>query len=179
MQNLTTEHNGVVTVELSVEHSMKVDVDTWNGLKMSRFRWRLLPGRRYAYAYIGSVVLVHRFILGAIRGQQVDHINGDSLDNRRCNLRFATQSQNMANMKGGRRPNKTRFKGVSFCSGKWQAVICFERKRYNAGRHHSAERAAMAYDRAALALAGQFAALNFESRRKNYLPKLPSLMSAH
>ena len=146
---------------------MTVGLYDWE--RMKRWTWRLLKGKGYAYACIGNTVLAHRFVLNAKKGQQVDHINGNGLDNRRCNLRFATQSQNLANRKPKSRHG---FKGIYFCQGRWVAMVCFERKRYYLGRYVSPERAAMAYDRAALAVAGAYAALNFPDRR--YRKKAPA-----
>lgn len=64
---------------------------------------------------IGS--LVHRVIMNAPHGMQVDHINGDRLDNRIENLRIVNQSQNNYNAKL-RDDNKSREKGISYCDEK-------------------------------------------------------------
>lgn len=56
-------------------------------------------------------VLLHRYIMDAPKGTLVDHINGNKLDNRKCNLRFANKSQNAGNMKPkkGYYPNNGRY----------------------------------------------------------------------
>lgn len=61
-----------------------------------------------------TAVLMHRVILGAKKGQIVDHINGDGLDNRRENLRFVTHGQNMQNRRGATKRSKTGIRGVFF-----------------------------------------------------------------
>src|SRR3990167_9216446 len=71
---------------------------------LSEYRWRQTADRRgqgYAAAWdtkLKRTVYMHRLLMGASKGQEVDHKNGDTLDNRRCNLRCATRAQNAANM---------------------------------------------------------------------------------
>lgn len=60
---------------------------------------------------------LHRIIAGAIDGEEVDHINGDKLDNRRCNLRICTPRENTRNRR------KKIFKAVSFHSSIYKGVI--------------------------------------------------------
>lgn len=91
--------------------------------------------------------------------QKTDHHNGDTLNNRRGNLRQATGSQNAANV-GVKRNNKTGFKGISRTkSGKWTASHC---GKY-LGTFSQKELAAKIYDVAAIAKHGEFARLNFPS----------------
>lgn len=102
---------------------------------------------------------LHNFLTG---WPLVDHINGDGLDNRRANLREATNAQNMRN-KGLYRNNSSGFKGVSWqkeCR-KWQAGIRLDGTRRHLGLFLVAEDAAAAYDEAARELHGEFARLNF------------------
>jgi len=103
--------------------------------------------------------MMHRFILEAPEDTFVDHINGDTLDNRRENLRLCSPQSNTYN----RRPNQgQRFKGVhKLKSGTgYQAYISFQRKRMHLGTFATAEDAARAYNRAAIELFGDFAHLN-------------------
>ena len=101
---------------------------------------------------------MHRQILGCQADQQIDHRNHNTLDNRRSNLRLATPSQNAIN----RRKAKG-YKGVSRVRDKWRATIGSVRKkeRRHLGYFPSAERAAKAYDAAAIEMYGEFALLNF------------------
>jgi hypothetical protein len=89
--------------------------------------------------------------------------NGNTLDNRRANLRLASPPQNAHNCKVARTNNTTGFKGVSFDKprGRWIAYIRVLGKRYNLGRFNTAEEAAREYDRAARLAFGQFARINF------------------
>lgn len=71
----------------------------------------------------GRTVLMHREVMGMTRGDEltVDHINRDRLDNRRANLRLATQAENAQNQ--GSRGGSSQHRGVSLCrrSGRWVA----------------------------------------------------------
>lgn len=113
----------------------------------------------------------HNLILPKVAGREVDHINGDGLDNRRCNLRYATRQQNAAN--GAKKGRSSRFKGVCFdkSRGKWLAGVKYNYVRLNLGRHATEEAAARAYDRKALELFGEFARTNFP--RTDYLQPSP------
>jgi hypothetical protein len=123
-------------------------------------------GRRYVATgggkAPGGLIYLHRLILDAPPAIRIDHINGDRLDNRRQNLRFCTQSQNM----GNRKPNRdgtSRFKGVywSLHDKKWRAQICCAGLHVHIGGFLSEEEAARAYDAAALERFGEFAKVNF------------------
>jgi hypothetical protein len=106
-------------------------------------------------------VLMHRLIMDAAPGQQIDHVNRDGLDNRRANLRFCTASQN--------RGNQAKFRGVSQYKGVvwdrsrnlWSARIGHQGRTLYLGRFVSEEDAARAYDKAACEKWGEFARLNF------------------
>lgn len=115
----------------------------------------------------GVTVLLHSFLLGPKLGLEIDHINGDTLDNRRSNLRFVTRSQNCANQKI-RSTNKSGFKGVNWKkpgkrqpTGRWVSRISVGMKRIQLGYFSTAEEAARAYDAAAQHYFGEFAKLNF------------------
>lgn len=78
---------------------------------------------------------VHRFILKAKKGESVDHINGNKLDNRKENLRICTHQQNMCNTKLSIK-NKTGIKGVHWSEErqKWSAQITVNKKTIALGR---------------------------------------------
>lgn len=104
---------------------------------------------------------MHRQIVNAPDGMEVDHINGDRLDNRRANLRLCTRSQNQHN-KGAQANNTSGFKGVQFYkrTGKWHAKIKLHGKERHLGYFATAAQAAEAYNRAAFEIHGDFAYLN-------------------
>lgn len=107
-------------------------------------------------------ILLHRFILAAPKGLDVDHVNGDPLDNRRDNIRLATRSQNMANS-GPRANGRSPYKGVSWHKRdrRWCASIMVVGHKRHLGNFDSERAAALAYDRAAFAAWGEFSRLNF------------------
>jgi hypothetical protein len=101
---------------------------------------------------------LHRILTDAPRGKDVDHINGDGLDNRRENLRVCTRSQNNANRHRSQ-SRSSPFKGVHFekCTGRWRAEVHLNGKRHTLGRFDAIEDAAAAYSAKATELFGAFA----------------------
>ena len=107
-------------------------------------------------------LMMHVVIMGR-RG--VDHKNGDGLDNRRENLRFATHEENARNSRK-QRTSGNRYKGVvpprpTRGIEYWQAQININRKQVRFGRFGTEEDAARAYDAKAKEVYGEFARLNF------------------
>ena len=103
--------------------------------------------------------LMHRAIADAPRDKVVDHINGDTLDNRRANLRICTQQDNMFNSTVKPR-GASRYRGVSLWKGKWRACIVVRRKQRHLGIFPDEASAALAYNRAATESFGKYAQLN-------------------
>lgn len=103
-------------------------------------------------------ILMHRQIMGFPEGLDVDHLHGNTLDNRRSQLREATRSENNFNT-AARNTNKSGFKGVSWCKrdSKWKAQICVNNKRKMLGRYITPEEAHAAYANAAKKYHGEFA----------------------
>lgn len=104
---------------------------------------------------------MHRLLTGCPEGLVVDHINGDSLDNRRSNLRICTQRQNRWN-RAKRMRAQSKFKGVWFDKDRdlWIAQIGHDSDRLRLGAFEREEDAARQYDRAARLLFGAFARTN-------------------
>lgn len=141
---------------------------------ISRFRWYLVQvgpsKKRYVHTYLnGHSLSMHRLILAnSCQGREIDHINGDGLDNRRDNLRICTRAENVQNSSGHRR-RKCLYKGVSQVKRitgrkggrQWEARICVDGKQRVIGLFHDALEAAKAYDIWARLLHGRFARLNF------------------
>ncbi|WP_397402740.1 HNH endonuclease [Phenylobacterium sp.] len=104
-------------------------------------------------------VWMHREIMGNPSGLRVDHRHGDTLDNRRSQLRVATVQQNNINRRAPR--TSSPFRGVRATPTGWQARHRRDGKMRNLGVFATAEAAARAYDAAALADHGEWAVLNF------------------
>lgn len=112
-------------------------------------------------------IYIHRLILGRIlgrplaKGEHVDHIDRDGCDNRRSNLRLATNSQNMGNQVS--RTGTSKYKGVSWhkAKAKWHAYIRLDGRTRHLSYFTDEAAAARAYDEAARELFGEFARKNF------------------
>jgi hypothetical protein len=106
-------------------------------------------------------VYMHRQILCAAPGLEIDHWDGDGLNNQRGNLRPATHSQNMGNQRKSR--GSSAYKGVYFhkATASWHAMIQKDRQRISCGYFKQEDAAARAYDSKARDLWGAFASLNF------------------
>lgn len=162
---LPREHKYMMELPLTNGYVAKVDDRDYAWLR--RYKWYAndsQDGDIYARARIpelGKQVYLHRFITLAQRGEEVDHINLNTLDNQRRNLRRCRRAQNNHN-----RPvstfNAVGLKGVNWKTreNKWRAYICPEGSFVSLGLHETKEDAAYAYDQAAYQLYGEFARLN-------------------
>lgn len=173
-----------MVVEIPVSGGHVAWVDEEDAPRVLAHRWHRHPPnarsrKTYAFARIERrTVYMHRLVLGAGKGQEVDHANGDGLDNRRANLRLATRSLNEANKPKPRVASTSRFKGVHLTrSGKWRARLMLNKKGLDLGTHASEVDAALAYDRAALATWGEFALLNFPQTRQD-APQRPATVAS-
>lgn len=150
-------------IRLSNGSSAMVDDEDFEML--SHWSWQECLG---GYAKRGQckrgylqTVSMHRTLMLPDPDGEVDHINGDRLDNRRCNLRLCTKSQNQHN-KSASRISASRYKGVSPSTGGtgWKAFIWRNGRNSYLGTFPTEGRAARAYDAAAAQAFGSFAKLN-------------------
>lgn len=141
---------------IDAEDFEKVAGKTWKTQRSSTGR------TLYACTIInGKAVWMHHVVYGS--RAKLDHVNHDGLDNRKCNLRPCTESQNQANQRKRLKPCKhSQFKGViRQTNGRWRAAIGVLKKRLSLGAYDTEEQAARAYDAKALERFGEFACLNF------------------
>jgi hypothetical protein len=143
----------------------KVDDEDYE--KVSKLSWKYTGGyaaHNYQSNGIQHSVYMHRLIMNARKGQFVDHINHDPLDNRRSNLRICTHSQN--HMNRTKLPGKSsRYKGVTWNKqvGKWKASIQAKGRYLFIGYFDKEIHAGVAYDMWAKSSYGEFANFNFTS----------------
>jgi hypothetical protein len=133
--------------------------------KLPKCPWRL---NAYGYVvgyikiskYVYSQPFIHRVIINCPHGFAIDHINGDKLDNRKCNLRIVTAQQNKMNSSVYKN-NKSGFKGVNLEGRKYRATIKLNGKKMHIGLFETPEQAAKAYDEIAKNIFGEYARLNY------------------
>ena len=117
--------------------------------------------RRWSYHHSGYVVRgkpqvsLHRFIIGARKGEFVDHVNGDKMDNRKSNLRLCTPAQNVQNTKSKRGS----LKGLEYRPSRraWAVRIMASGQRHYVGYFKDKGVAMEARDVALNKLHGEFA----------------------
>lgn len=123
----------------------KVLLDYEDYLSISNERWFVSNG----YCYNSGGQSLHRKIMNAEKGQVIDHINGNKLDNRKINLRFVTKSQNGQNRK---------CKGITYDKErkKWCANIVVNGKRHYLGRYDTEDEALLARKNGEIKYQGEY-----------------------
>lgn len=158
--------------EIELSRGLVALVDDADFDWLSRWRWQahkaVVPPHSY-YAQRSEArddngrrpyVSMHRAILGNPVGLIVDHKNGNTLDNRRDNLRACSPSQSCCN----RRPFAGKaipYKGVYGVGRRFYALIQFEGVKHSLGGYATPEDAAKVYDQKARELHGEYARVNF------------------
>lgn len=163
---------GVFYMEIKLTKGYVAFIDAADYSYVSQFKWYAqICGGNLVYAARRTrsvkskdrkIILMHRDILGVSdRKIHVDHIDHDTRNNQRNNLRACTPSQNLMNQlpQAGR---SSKYKGVywSKAANKFQAHIKKNGRVEYLGIFINETDAAMAYDRAAIELFGEFAYLN-------------------
>lgn len=160
----------MATIRLPLSDGNFVTVDTDDYPLASQFAWRPLHCKNVTYAVAWprgqrktrKVVLLHRILMDAQPGEEVDHRDGDGLNCTRQNMRRATREQNCRNQRRSSL-NTSGYKGVHWDKARerWAAAIKHNGKNLHLGRFTDKESAARAYDAKARELGGEFARLNF------------------
>ena len=161
-------NNTVVYISLTQGKTTVIDLEDFE--KVRKYKWTTFQYRHSAYAGRSTpkikgkkdTMFMHRLILDAHKGREVDHINGDGLDNRRCNIRLCSKSQNQANRKK-QLGLSSQYKGVSWHKKdrKWMSSIKLNGKSIYLGEFNREIDAAYIYDDAARKYFGEFANTNF------------------
>ena len=158
---------------IPLTHGLYATVDAEDYEWLSQYRWHarfhkrcdtVYAARARVYRENGKVhrriVTMHREIMKPPEGMVIDHINGNGINNRRCNMRTCTQAQNVLNRRACPTA-KSRFIGVFPRGDKWRAAIRYKKRQFHIGTFDDEVEAAKARDRKAIELFGQFARLNF------------------
>lgn len=155
------------TIELTQGKVALVDDEDYDFL--SKYKWKAHKSRGsrtcfYADRDFGSTrsdrktVSMHSLILGVVDGKEIDHIDGDGLNNRKSNLRHCSRAENCRNVRRGS------IKGVHIDKRKllrkYMAKITSNGKTTFLGMFSTAAEAGMAYNEAAKKLHGEFASIN-------------------
>ena len=147
-------------------------VDPADYKRLRKYEWFAEKGTRNFYAVRRAndpkrskfaVIYMHRELIEVGDGLLIDHVNQNSMDNRKANLRGATRAQNLRNRKKFSNSSGSKYKGIYRRKNyrKWLARITFEKKTIHLGCFRDEIEAAKAYDRAAMKYHKEFACLNF------------------
>lgn len=155
-----------MNVPLTRGYVAVIDDEDWP--LVSKYKWCADVGPRgHVYAVNGGnkapKLLMHRLILPPRPGLYTDHVDGNGLNNRRSNLRYATPLQNVVNsFHPGKLFAASIYRGVSASGPRWRARMRTEGgRKINLGTFDTQEQAARAYDAAARERYGEFAVVNF------------------
>lgn len=166
-------------IQLTKGYVAKVDPEDFDII--NKYKWQALVSRgevraRRNICKGGKMfgILMHRQILNAPEEKKVDHINGDTLDNRKSNLRLCTQGENQMNSQG-KRASRTGFKCVYQCpNGKYYVKIGKERKCIYGGTHSTLEEALANYNALVKEHHGAFAVLHTLTQQSKETASLQS-----
>lgn len=143
-----------MTKIIKMRNGTNIFVDDGDFKEMNKRSWRNVAG----YAATSEhwydetdkrrtkTINMHRLINKTPQGMMTDHINGNPLDNRKCNLRLVTAQQNQWNKKTSRKTSSSKYKGVSWTKWGWRAYIQVGKKYTSIGFFMAEEDAATAYN---------------------------------
>lgn len=156
--------NGVMELEGTQGKSFFIDTLFYEKIKW--YRWYIHHDNRNKYRVRHTLpskkmLSLPRLILNITDSKvHVDHINGNTLDNRICNLRKCSNKENIRNRKKGK-DNTTGFKGVVYREGKYLSKIKYDGKQIYGGTFNKITEAAKSYDILAFKYFGEYAKPNY------------------
>lgn len=164
------KHVEVLVFRKRVGHKVKISYETCKRLQELN---RSLYVRDDGYVLIAKKlrkdknIYLHRFVMGAKKGDYIDHINQDKLDNRIENLRFCNGTENQLNKKKAKGDYTSKYKGTSYCRSKkkWRACGYENNKFKHIGLYDTELEAAKAYDRHIKTISSDFSYTNFDKGR--------------
>lgn len=147
----------ILTILNKIETVVDNDVYEW----ASKIDWRIKDGNYFFFQKGSKRFYLHRLIANTPEGFVTDHINGDTLDNLKSNLRVTSNRENLFNF-GIRCDNTSGYRGVWFRKSinRWVAEIKKDGKKYHLGSYKTAEEAATVYNEKAKEVFGKYARLN-------------------
>lgn len=151
-----------ISVEIKLTKNKVALVDEEDYSLVIHYNWYYHQGYARTNITINKTIIriyMHRLILNVPKGLFTDHINKNTLDNRKKNLRIVTMTQNNWNLN---RKGLSKYRGVSWDKNrnKWIAKISINNKTLNLGRYKTEQEAAYAYNKIAKKIRGKFAILN-------------------
>jgi hypothetical protein len=158
----TMDEDGPEVRRIPLGNGLFATVDAADYEQVTKYRWCASGHGHNIYATAvvdGRTVYMHRMLMRPRKGYVVDHIDGNGLNNRRCNLRVCTPAQNLANK--APRGGSSQFAGVHRYRDRWAANVTCLGKCYYVGLFDDEVEAAKARDRKAYELHGEYAYLNF------------------
>lgn len=139
----------------------EIEIDDEDIVKFNSLKW--YPSLKGGHVYFSTSkgVYLHRYLTDAPKGVVVDHRDGDTLNNKKLNLRLCTHVQNVRNSKTAA-SNTTGYKGVCYdnYTNLWKVNIEANKKRISGGRFKSKNEAAARYNELAEKYFGEFASKN-------------------
>jgi hypothetical protein len=163
----------MIEIYLTQNKVALIDDEDWE--LISQYKWYAEKQQNssemwYAKTNKPKSIRMHRLIIDAQNGEEVDHINHNGLDNRRNNLRIATKSENAINNRK-RKKTTSKYKGVSWDKkqNKWHAYIHINGKKIHIGSFEDEILAAKAYDVKSLSLHKEFSNPNFREKVRETL----------